>query len=615
MWGPATRRNITTKHGNRSVAQARENPVTEAKYLEFFGLNRAPFARLSTPSQIFDSAQYSLLMSHLASATEETDCLVVLRGSDGSGKTTLLNRYLSHLDEDVFFATIDDSCRTATDFYSTFLRQLGFKDIMGTLKELRSITKEFLVHRASTGDTVLMVIDNAHLIRPVVLDQLHWIAAARVDDRRVLSVVIAGNSSISRIIESPALQELRFRSLIDFHIRVFSEEETAEYMRYRLEQAGNVDAVEIDEEAQALIYRFTGGNPGPINKLCSALLNECHEQETRTVGQEIVRTLASDLELLPHVVPLHDKGRRQSDKPEERITERESAPKKRKKKRAAKSALEITQLNEALAESRQALRESEKRRKAAIADLKKEQRALNNALSISDKAKDKYQKLDVMRAQLQASVKELKADLVTADKLGAELEAVEKQLEDARSESESLQSQVVDIPELQQTIADNDARIADKDARISVLTADLARMTSEATATQALLTEQIDLPPKKPKKRKKNKKQKKQKQNDGAIAFFEIIRDKKIEQVLKIEDASSRIMIGRDEDSDMRLDSEFVSRHHALMFCAGGFVRIEDLNSFNGTLVNLKKINRTDLVADDIITIGDFQIHARRTND
>lgn len=74
-------------------------------------------------------------------------------------------------------------------------------------------------------------------------------------------------------------------------------------------------------------------------------------------------------------------------------------------------------------------------------------------------------------------------------------------------------------------------------------------------------------------------------------------------------------MIGRDENSDMRLDSEFVSRHHALIFCAGGFVRIEDLNSINGTLVNLKKINRTDLEADDMITIGDFQIHARRAND
>jgi len=427
------------------VAQAQENPVTEAKYLEFFGLNRAPFARLSTPSQIFDSAQYSLLMSHLASATEETDCLVVLRGSGGSGKTTLLNRYLSNLDEDVFFVTIDDSCRTAAGFYSMFLRQLGFRDIMGTLKELRSITKEFLVHRASIGDTVLMVIDNAHLIRPVVLDQLQWIAAARVDDRRVLSVVMAGDSSIARIIESPALQELRFRSHIDFQIRVFTEDETAEYMHYRLDQAGNAYAVEIDEKTQSLIYRFTGGYPGPINKLCGALLSECCEQETRIVEQEMVRTIAGDLELLPHVFPLHGRVRRQADKPEERITERRSGANKSKENRATNSASEVKQLYDALTETRQALRESEEARRVAVADLKKEQQALGIAMTNADKARSRNQDLDVMNAQLEASVEELKADLRTADKLGVELEAVEKQLEEARSAYKLLQSQAADI--------------------------------------------------------------------------------------------------------------------------------------------------------------------------
>ena len=427
------------------MPQAQENPVTEAKYLEFFGLNRAPFARLSTPSQIFDSAQYSLLMSHLASATEETDCLVVLRGSNGSGKTTLLNRYLSKLDENVFYVTIDDTCRTATGFYSTFLRQLGFKDIMGTLKELRSITTEFLVHRASIGDTVLMVIDNAHLIRPVVLDQLQWIAAARVDDRRVLSVVIAGDSSIARMIESPALQELKFRSHIDFQIRAYTEDEAAEYMQYRLDQAGNAFAVEIDEKAQSLIYRFSGGYPGAINKLCGALLSECCEQGTRSIGQELVRAVAGNLELIPHVFPSHGRIRRQADRPEERITERESAAKKRKEQRVRKSASEIAQLNKTLTKTRQALRESEEARKAAVADLKKEQRAVKIALTNVDKARSRNQDLDVMNTQLEASVEELKADLKTADKLGIELEAVEKQLEEARSKCESLQSQAADI--------------------------------------------------------------------------------------------------------------------------------------------------------------------------
>jgi type II secretory pathway predicted ATPase ExeA len=458
------------------VAQAQENPVSEAKYLEFFGLYRAPFARLFTPSQIFDSMQYSLLMSHLARATEKTDSLVVIRGSEGSGKTTLLNRYLSNLDDSVFFATIDDSCRTATDFYSTFLRQLGFRDIMGTLKELRRITTEFLVRRASVGDTVLLVIDNTHLIRPVVLDQLNWIAAARVDDRRVLSVVISGDSSIARIVESPALQELRFRSHVDFQIRVFTEAETAEYIRYRLDQAGNEHAVEIDEKAQSLIYRFTGGYPGPINKLCGVLLRECCEQETRIVAQEMVRTAASDLELLPHVFPLHGRVRREADKPAERITERESSAMTPEKQHAGTRQSEIAQLIEALTETRQALRDSEEERGAAIADLEKQQQALKVAVINADEARSRNQDLDFMNAQLEASVEELRADLETADKLGSALEMLEKQLTEARIERQSLRSQVAGIPGLKQAIADRDACIA----MLTKDLADLAKITSES---------------------------------------------------------------------------------------------------------------------------------------
>ena len=149
------------------MARTQQSPASQTDYLKFFGLKEQPFTRLGDPARIFPAEQYGLLMSHLASATAETDCLVVLQGNDGSGKTTLLNAYLSELGDEIFFATIDNRCRTATEFYSSFLKQLGFKDITGTLKELRRITERFLQHQASRGKTVLLVVDNAQTVRPV----------------------------------------------------------------------------------------------------------------------------------------------------------------------------------------------------------------------------------------------------------------------------------------------------------------------------------------------------------------------------------------------------------------------------------------------------------------
>jgi general secretion pathway protein A len=361
------------------VAQAQKKPVAEPEYLEFFELSRSPFAQLPTKSQIFDSEQYSLLMSHLAAATEDTDCFVLVRGADGTGKTTLLNRFLSNLDEEIIFATIDDSCNTDTDFYSTILKQLGFLDISGSMTELRLITQAYLVQRTSAGDTVLLVIDNAHRLKAKVLQQLHWLAEQRFRGRRVLSVVMAGNSDIARIVDSPALQELRFRSHVDFHIRVFSEEETAKYVHFRLAESGNAEAVDFEDNSLSLVHRFTGGSRGSVNELCNALLALAYKSETRTITGAMIRAVASTHEFIPHVIPLNGKGRRRKDKvQEERIQERASAPKKKKKSRVEHRNEEVALLRESLAAARQALRKREQDiadRDARIAELTAPQRS------------------------------------------------------------------------------------------------------------------------------------------------------------------------------------------------------------------------------------------------
>jgi hypothetical protein len=97
----------------------------------------------------------------------------------------------------------------------------------------------------------------------------------------------------------------------------------------------------------------------------------------------------------------------------------------------------------------------------------------------------------------------------------------------------------------------------------------------------------------------------------GKIEALEVFLDGKPEQVLEIAKNGSRIMVGRSEDSELCLKSEFVSRHHALILCSDEGLYIEDLNSFNGTLVNDEKISRCKLQAGDVVTIGKFEIKTK----
>ena len=189
------------------MARAQENPIASPPYLEFFGLTRPPFTRLADPSQTFHTEQYSLLMDHLANATQEPDSLVVICGTDGSGKSTLLNRYITSLGNHISFVAIDETCISEEEFYNAFLTQIGFNDITGTASELKNITKEFLIHRGMAGDSVLIIIDNAHLIVPAILDQIRWISDIKIKGRRVISVVLAGNADLVHVVDAPGHEQ------------------------------------------------------------------------------------------------------------------------------------------------------------------------------------------------------------------------------------------------------------------------------------------------------------------------------------------------------------------------------------------------------------------------
>jgi chromosome segregation ATPase len=65
-----------------------------------------------------------------------------------------------------------------------------------------------------------------------------------------------------------------------------------------------------------------------------------------------------------------------------------------------------------------------------------------------------------------------------------------------------------------------------------------------------------------------------------------------------------RTTIGRTPDNDIRIDAEFISRHHAVVLLYGSKTVIEDLNSTNGTFVNSERINRRTLKEGDIVTLG-----------
>jgi type II secretory pathway predicted ATPase ExeA/predicted nucleic acid-binding Zn-ribbon protein len=669
------------------MRNALEDPTVDDSCLEFFGLEQLPFACLPDTKPLFHAEQYALLEEHIARLTSETDRLFVLRGPDGSGKTTLLKRYLGGLDN-ASIALIDETCNDGTEFYCAFLQQMGFQDITGKLRELRTITREFLVHRATASDHVLLVLDNAPRIRPAVLEQLRWISGIQCQKRRVLSVVIAGNSGLDRILESPAMSGLRFENNVNFTIRAFTNEETAAYIRHRLEISGWEDAIQFTAEAFDLVHRHSGGLPKSINHIGSLLLAEAAARQTRTIDDALVRDIAQNENLPVNVVPLSTRGRRKTDtgpvadtdhaadtgpvvdtdhaadtdqppappaaemeelrhrieqlsarvseleieksKADELLKSREadvgelreslSAQEQEAKELAQEVKdrdeeirdrneeirdrdieirdrdVEIKQLRERLSDSKATLKENASDARELTARVKEGERAAKTARTEADRAQRRVGTLEKAKANLQERSRGLRAELREAKKKIRQLSKLEVALEKSEAKRNELLGTVSQLDELQ-------TELAAKDATIEELRDRLAGLETDHTRVFKALPEDMD-----------ELDDAESDEDIAPIVAFEVIRRGKIERVIEAGSANPRIMIGRGEDSDLRLESDFVSRHHALLFCSPWECHVEDLNSFNGTLINGKAVTRCRLKPNQLLVIGDFILRPRAAN-
>lgn len=71
---------------------------------------------------------------------------------------------------------------------------------------------------------------------------------------------------------------------------------------------------------------------------------------------------------------------------------------------------------------------------------------------------------------------------------------------------------------------------------------------------------------------------------------------------------NGRLIIGRSEHNDMRINSNFVSRHHAMFVRRGSATLLMDLNSTNGTFVNSRRVSNYVMMHDDVISIGNHRV-------
>jgi general secretion pathway protein A len=255
-------------------------------YLGHFGLTQAPFSKEVADADLWLPASKAALVDELVEAVSER-ASVVLVGEPGVGKTCVLRALRHRLPQAGFRLTY---CHNATlgrrDFYRQLCLALGITPNATAASVFFSVSN----HVEDLGRErvhPVFLLDEAHLLHQDTLDHLHILLNYSWDSRALLSLVLVGLPELDDRLVARRNRSLFSRLGRRLCISPLTPEDTAEYLRLRLERAGCEREV-FPSDAIAMLHEAATGALRDIDRLATAALREAARKKKKLVEREIV---------------------------------------------------------------------------------------------------------------------------------------------------------------------------------------------------------------------------------------------------------------------------------------------------------------------------------------
>jgi type II secretory pathway predicted ATPase ExeA len=265
-------------------------------YLDLFQLKELPFRLSPDPQFLFLSKHHARAKAYMESTIWFTDGFVVITGEIGAGKTTLIESFLRDVDPSVVIAQISQTQVTPVAFLQGLLVQFGFSPFKMQKAELLATINSFLVEQYAAGRKVLLVVDEAQGLSTRVLEEIRMLSGVETTKDKTLRIILAGQPELNDRLNAPDLVQLAQRIRLRFHLTTLSAEESAAYIRHRLEVAGAAGREIFTPGALDLVFRYAGGVPRLTNTLCDTAMLGAFARDHATIDEAEVRAAVDELQ-------------------------------------------------------------------------------------------------------------------------------------------------------------------------------------------------------------------------------------------------------------------------------------------------------------------------------
>ena len=241
-------------------------------YCEYFGLKDYPFLSTADRRFFYLTESQAKAKDYLSYLLVLRDGIAVVTGEPGIGKSVLIDQAIANMSEKATIAHLHQTLLTHDEFILSICMQFGCTPECKDKPELYRAIKDYAMDQHLTLCPVLIVIDEAQNLNPLVLEEIRLLASMEMFGRKLIQFILLGQPELA--INITAMPSDAFSQLVrlNHQIEALSREEICEYIDYRLFVAGNDGRLEFPRELIDGILCYTGGVPRLVNQLCDMML-------------------------------------------------------------------------------------------------------------------------------------------------------------------------------------------------------------------------------------------------------------------------------------------------------------------------------------------------------